>query len=131
MTPTDAKTSRAGNLRRSRRQRIERLITGQLVTPSAPIKIYDISAEGFGIESSTPLRVNEVFAFRFTSQDGTSFLIRASVAHCRRISEPNDPGVYLSGLKFAAQQTPTGQQAIRILLEKVNQILAHPRSVSV
>jgi hypothetical protein len=130
MTPTNAKASGGRNLRRSRRQRIVGLVTGQLVVPTAPIKICDISAEGFGIETSAPLRVGEVLAFRFTSKDGSSFLLRASVAHCRQISDPNGSAIYVSGLKFAAQQTPTGQQAIKALLEKVNHILAHPRIVS-
>jgi hypothetical protein len=41
-----------------------------------------------------------------------------------------EPACYLSGLEFAAQQTPSGQLAIKVLLEKVSHVLAFPRSLS-
>jgi hypothetical protein len=103
-------------------------VTGQLVPSGTVIKISDISPGGFAIETPTPVPVGEVLAFRFTSKDGAAFLLRAFVAHTRRLSGPNGTVVYSSGLEFAAQQTPTGQQAITVLLEKVNRILARPRT---
>jgi hypothetical protein len=99
------------------------------VPSGTAIKITDISAGGFAMETPTPVPVGEVLAFRFTSTDGSAFLLRAFVAHSRQLSGPNGTVVYSSGLEFAAQQTPTGQQAIKALLEKVNRILARPRGV--
>jgi hypothetical protein len=117
------------DLRRSRRQQIERLITGQLVESGAAIKICDISFGGFAMETRCPVRVGDVLAFRFAAKDGSAFLVRASVAHTRQISGPTGPAVYWSGLEFAARQTLAGRQAIKVLLEKVERILAFPRSV--
>jgi hypothetical protein len=78
------------------------------------------------METPTPVPVGEVLAFRFTSKDGSAFLLRAFVAHSRQRSGPRGTVVYSSGLEFAAQQTPTGQRAIMTLLEKVNRILPRP-----
>jgi hypothetical protein len=119
----------ATDLRRSRRLAIDRLVTVQLVSSRVPIRICDISSGGFAIETSSPVGAGEVLNFRFTSKDGSSFLLRATVAHSRRMPRPNGPACYLSGLEFAAQQTPTGHQAIKGLLEKVNHALALPRSL--
>jgi len=123
-------TPSSRNLRRSRRQKIESLVTGQLVPSGTAIKITDISTGGFAMETPTPAPVGEVLTFRFTSKDGSAFLLRASVAHSRPLAGTNGSVVYSSGLEFAAQQTPTGQRAIKVLLEKVNRILAQPRNVS-
>jgi len=120
----------AGDLRRSRRLAIDRLVTVQLVASRVPIKICDISSGGFAMETSSPVLTGEVISFRFTSKDGSSFLLRATVAHCRRMPYSHGPACYLSGLEFAAQQTPTGQLAIKVLLEKVSHVLAFPRSLS-
>jgi hypothetical protein len=129
MTPDGPLSAPPRNLRRSRRQAVESVVTGQLVPSGGPIKICDFSTGGFAMETRSPVRVGEVLTFRFTSKDGVSFLLRASVAHSRRISGPADPALYLSGLEFAAQRTLTGQQAIKTLLDKINRVLAFPRSV--
>jgi len=81
------------------------------------------------METPTPVPVGEVLAFRFTSKDGSAFLLRAFVAHSRQLRGPNGTVVYSSGLEFAAQQTPTGRTAIMALLDKVNRILPRPRNV--
>jgi hypothetical protein len=127
MKANDTGTSRPSDHRRSRRLAIDRLVTVQLVSSRAAIKICDISSGGFAIEISSPVLLGEVLAFRFTLNDGSSFLLRAKVAHTRQVSGPSDPPCYLTGLEFAAQQTPTGQQAIKGLLQKVHQVLAFPR----
>jgi hypothetical protein len=129
MNPNPTSAARGSDLRHSRRQQIERLVTGQLVESGAQIKICDISTGGFAMETSRPVRVGEVLAFRFAAKDGSAFLLRASVAHTRQISGPTGPAVYWSGLEFAANKTVAGRQAIKILLEKVERILAFPRSV--
>jgi hypothetical protein len=129
MNPNHTSASHGSDLRHSRRQQIERLVTGQLVESGAQIKICDISAGGFAMETRCPVRVGEVLAFRFAARDGSAFLLRASVAHTRPISGPTGPVVYWSGLEFAARQTVAGRQAIKILLEKVERIMAFPRSV--
>jgi hypothetical protein len=82
------------------------------------------------METSSPVLAGQVLSFRFTSKGGASFLVRATVAHCRRTTRPDGPASYVSGLEFAAQQTPTAQQAIKGLLEKVNHVLAFPRSLT-
>jgi hypothetical protein len=118
------------DLRHSRRLTIDRLVTVQLVTSRVPIRICDISSGGFAMETSSPVLTGEVLTFRFASKGGPSFLVRATVAHCRRTTQPAGPACYVSCLEFAAQRTLTAQQAIKGLLEKVNHVLAFPRSLS-
>src|ERR1700680_306888 len=113
-------TSHSGESRRSPRLALDRFVAGQLVPSGAPIKIRDISFGGFAMETSSQVHVGTCLNFRFTSKDGSSFVLRARVAHSRRISGPGDPVFYVSGLEFAGQQTPTGEQAIDALLEKDN-----------
>jgi len=114
----------SSDLRRSRRLDIRKLVAGQLMPSGAPVKIRDIGFGGFAIETSVPLKLGSVLDFRFTSKDGSSFVLKAAVAHSRRLSSPIGPVVYVSGLEFAGKQTPTGQRAIEILIEKVNWILS-------
>jgi hypothetical protein len=117
-------TSTSSELRRSQRLDIGRLVAGQLVPSGAPIKIRDIGFGGFAMETSSPVRVGVILDFRFTSKDGSSFALRARVAHSRRISGAIGPIVYLSGLEFTEKPTPTGPQAANVLIEKVNWILS-------
>ena len=119
-------TPSTGDHRRSRRLVIDRLVTVQLVSSRVAIKICDISAGGFSMETSSPVLTGEVLAFRFTSNDGSSCLLRATAVHTRRVSRPNDTACYLTGLEFAAQNTVRGQQAIKGLLEKVHLALSFP-----
>src|ERR1700683_3902140 len=130
MKASGARTPDSGELRRSRRLAIDRHVAGQLQSSREPIKICDISSRGFAIATSFPVRPGEVLAFRFTSRDGSSFLLRATVAHSRRVSNPIGPDRHLSGLEFAAYKTLRGQQAIKDLLEKVKEALSFPRSPS-
>lgn len=117
-------TTLPSDLRRTRRLDIRKLVAGQLMPSGAPIKIRDIGFGGFAIETSVPVRVGSTLDFRFTSKDGSSFVLKAAVAHTRRVAGPIGPVVYVSGLEFAGKQTPTGQRAIDILIEKVNWILS-------
>jgi hypothetical protein len=119
-------SSQTGDHRHSRRLAIDRLVTVQLVSSTVAIRIRDISSGGFAMETSSPVVAGEVLTFRFTSNDGSSVLLRAKVAHTRRVSRSSDPPAYLTGLEFAARQTTMGQQAIKALLEKVRRVLAFP-----
>jgi hypothetical protein len=126
MKTNRTRTPRAGDHRRSRRLVIDRLVTVQLVSSRVAIRICDISGDGFAMETPSPVPAGEVLAFRFTSNDGSSFLLRAKVVHTRRESRPNGTACYLTGLEFAAQNTVRGQQAIKGLLEKVHLALSFP-----
>jgi hypothetical protein len=130
MKPSRTRTSDSGDLRRSRRLKIDRHVDGQLQSSREPIKLCDISSGGFAIETSFRVRPGEVLAFRFTSRDGSSFVLRATVAHSRRVSSPIGSVRHSSGLEFAANKTLRGQQAIKDLLEKVKEVLSAPRSPS-
>jgi hypothetical protein len=117
-------TSPSPEHRRSRRLEIGRLVAGQLVPSGAAIKIRDIGFGGIAMETSSAVRVGSILDLRFTSKDQSSFVLRARVAHTRRISGPSGPALYLSGLEFADKQSPRGQQAIDALLEKVDWVLS-------
>jgi hypothetical protein len=82
------------------------------------------------METSSPVRTREVIAVRFTTRAGSSFLVRATATHSRRVARSTGPAYYLVGLEFTGQQTPTGQRAIKGLLETVDQVLSFPKSLS-
>jgi hypothetical protein len=121
MTPNEA---HVGELRRSRRLDIGKLVAGELVPSGAPIKIRDIGFGGFAIETTFPVEVGSVLAFRFaTSKDGPAFVLRASVVHTREDFSPLGSVVHVSGLEFSDKQTPTDANA-EVLIDKVNWILS-------
>jgi PilZ domain len=113
----------SGELRRSRRLDVSKLVFGEVVPSGAPVKIRDIGFGGFAIETSFSVRVGSVLDFRFTSKDGSTFVLKAGVIHSRLASRPTDPAVYVSGLEFADKATPTDERA-DLLIGKVNWILA-------
>ncbi len=111
-------------LRRGRRLDVGKLVAGQLVGSGAPIKIRDIGFGGFAMETAFRVRVGAVHEFRFTSTDGSSFMLKAQVVHCRQSGRRLGPVSYRSGLEFIEAQTPDAQRAIDLLSEKVNWILS-------
>jgi hypothetical protein len=111
-------------LRRSRRLDIGKLVAGKLVPSGAPIKIRDIGFGGFAMETPFAVRLGATLDFRFTSKDGSSFILKARVAHCRKVPVSLGPVFYVSGLEFADKQTPAGREAVDVLIEKVNWILS-------
>jgi hypothetical protein len=114
----------AGELRRSRRLDIGKLVAGELVPSGAPIKIHDIGFGGFAIETSFPLEVGSVLGFRFTSTDGSSFFLRAGVIHSHEVFSPLGSVVHVSGLEFADKQQTSTDQRAEVLIDKVNWILS-------
>jgi len=103
---------------------IGRLVAGKIVPSGAPIKIVDISVGGIAMETSFPVRPGANLNLQFTSKDGSSFAVKAKVAHSRRTPGSVGPVAYLSGLEFADKQTAASHEAVTILLEKVNWILS-------
>jgi PilZ domain len=111
-------------LRRCRRLHIGKLVAGKIVPSGVPIKIVDISVGGVAMETSFPVRLGATLNLQFTSKDGSSFVVKAKVAHNRRIAAAVGPVFYRSGLEFADKQTSSSHEAVTILLEKVNWILS-------
>jgi hypothetical protein len=118
-----------GDLRRSRRLDIGKLVAGEIVPSGVPIKIRDIGFGGFAMETTFPVEVASVHDFRFTSKDGSAFSLRATVIHTRQVSSPESAVVHVSGLEFAERQAPSEQRA-DVLMDKVNWILSFYDEVS-
>jgi hypothetical protein len=114
---------RGGDLRRSRRLDIGTLVAGELIPSGAPIKIRDIGFGGFAIETSFAVDVGSALDFRVTSNNGSTFVLRAWVVHSREVFSPLGSVVHVSGLEFADNQTPKDERA-EVLIDKVNWILS-------
>ena len=76
------------------------------------------------METSFPVRRGANLDFRFTSTNGSFFILKARVVHTRRVLFQPGPVFHLSGLEFADQPTPSGKQAVDDLLERINWILS-------
>jgi hypothetical protein len=118
-----AHDERSGDLRRSRRLDIASLVTGQLMPSGAPIKIRDIGFGGFAIETGFAVEVGSVLDFQVTSNNGSTFVLKAGVVHTREVFSPLGSVVHVSGLEFADNQTARDERA-EVLIDKVNWILS-------
>lgn len=119
--------TKAVEARRHRRHQIGRHLKGRLVDTNAPILVANISQGGFAMITQAPVPAGTVSGFRFTARDGSAFLVRGCVTHTRAVRfGPTSSEGFLSGVKFAAENTVMGHHAVEMLLGEVRRLLTAP-----
>jgi len=114
----------------SERRRDPRLIVvdwlydlrGDLLTMDVPIVLRDFSLGGFAFESAIQVPDGALHAFRFTAEDGSSFIVNAECVHSRRANQPG-PARYLTGLRFV-RSTGDGNDPVRAVMDKIIRALS-------
>jgi len=86
------------NERRAPRQPIRRELTGE-VTVYRPLSVSDLSTVGARVETTEPLRIGSIRAFRLNLGDQT-VVVRGRIAHARVRTLDNRQVMYTSGVEF-------------------------------
>ena len=116
--------SRKGQGGAERRQspRIEILgqFDGRLMTVDTPVRVLDVSAGGFGAETTQPLDPGGVHDCRFELRPGVAVILQARVMHCRPKKGRRATTVrYLAGFQFLESPTPEAEAGRARLMERV------------
>jgi hypothetical protein len=84
-----------------------------------PMVLRDLSHGGFGLESTISIPAGSEHQFRFTAEDGASFVITAVSTHCDEVST----GSFVTGFQFVEGSSPAGADPVRDLIDKINRAL--------
>ena len=95
-------------------------LVGTLISQQLPVRVRDVSAGGFSIETMDPHETGHTEAVRFISADDWTAVLEARSLYCR-------PGVSNSGLPlfvtgFAFVQAGLEHHTVATLLEKVTKV---------
>jgi hypothetical protein len=92
-------------------------LRGEVLPSQDRLAIRDLSLGGFAIESATPIPLDVEYQFRFTDEDGETFVITAASRH----SDPIDSidGGYLTGFEFIREPGHTPDDPVARLLDKI------------
>ena len=117
--------SRKGRGGSERRQspRIEILgqLDGHLTSLDTPVRVLDVSAGGFGAETTLLLEPGAVHECRFELRPGVAVILHAKVMHCRpKKGRRGATAVrYLAGFQFLESPTPEAEAGRAQLMERV------------
>ena len=101
-----------------RAERIE--ILGDMpgaATVAQPIAIRELSPAGASIESSFPLHIDTLHAFRLTL-GGQTVVVRGRIAHCHISDVDHERITYIAGVDFV-ELSEAGAKVISAFLEDV------------
>ena len=117
--------SRKGRGGAERRQspRIEILgqLDGLLMTVDTPVRVLDVSAGGFGAETTQLLEPGGIHECRFELRPGVAVILQARVMHCRPKKGRRAAAAvrYLAGFQFLDSPTPEAEAGRAQLMERV------------
>jgi PilZ domain len=116
--------SRGRGAERRQAPRIEILgqLDGVLTTVDTPVRVLDVSAGGFGVETAQALTAGDIHECRFELRSGVSVILLARVMHCRPKKGPRATMRYLAGFQFL-EATPEAEVGRAQLMERVATIL--------
>jgi hypothetical protein len=82
-------------------------------------ELRDISLGGFAIDTPVFFRPGEEQPFEFRLPDGRVVTVRATTAHCLRVTRPNEPDRYVAGFAFVVTQAdePVIEDLVNCILE--------------
>jgi hypothetical protein len=113
--------SRGRGAERRQSPRIEILgqLDGFLMTVDTPVRVLDVSAGGFGVETPQPLTAGDVLECRFELRDGVAVILQARVMHCRPKKGRRTSQRYLAGFQFVEAPTPEAEAGRAQLMARV------------
>lgn len=116
--------SRGRGAERRQAPRIEILgqLDGVLMTVDTPVRVLDVSAGGFGVETAQALTAGGIHECRFELRSGVSVILLARVMHSRPKKGPRATMRYLAGFQFL-EATPEAEAGRAQLMERVAAIL--------
>jgi hypothetical protein len=94
---------------------------GHLVPFGVPLRVRDVSAGGFSIESSVPFPVGARHEFRFTTASGQEVRIAATVMHTQPAGADAESPTYICGLAFLHDPNHDTGGDIDTLLEAMSE----------
>jgi hypothetical protein len=116
----------AANRRRTPRIEVLGQIHGLVVTLDLAVRILDLGAGGFAVESHVPFPVGAVHDFRFTTWEGRVVLLAAEAVHRRRSARRSLVPIYITGFEFLRTESPLIAASIERLLESLTPVTALP-----
>jgi hypothetical protein len=122
---TASHSPQSGNPHGSERRRHARFLAsgrlvGTLVSSDLPVRIRDVSAGGFSIETMEPVPTGTDESVRFTAVDDWTGVVDARSLHCRPSVSSSGLPLYVTGFVFANPEQAQG--SIATLLEKVTSV---------
>jgi PilZ domain len=88
-----------------------------------PVSVREIGANGFSIETTTPIPEGERMPFRFSLDGGVSAVVLAESVHDALAERVGDLDLYVTGFKFVDVDIET-KNALDQLLEQIQRCLA-------
>ena len=94
-------------------------VTGELVPPSCPIRIFNLNRTGFAVLSEARFRPGERLDFCLSVKGGPSVHVTAAAVHTQPVQ--TSPGLFRTGFTFqpGRQSGEIPEAAIRELLAAV------------
>jgi len=95
-------------------------VVGTLVSRDLPVRVRDVSAGGFSVETMEPVEIGATESVRFTAVDDWTDTVPARSLHCRPSVSANGLPLYVTGFEFSNPDAV--ESTIAVLLEKVTSV---------
>ena len=100
-----AQTTTFTDIRRAVRLAVNGEITGKLIATDQELELRDVGAGGFLAETSAAIPVDSVHHVRLVTPAGTSYVLAARCAHCRRRGVVGGAQRFVVGFAFTTPNT--------------------------
>jgi hypothetical protein len=97
-------------------------VQGEVLPSHDRLVFLDLSLGGFAVESSAPIPRDVQYQFRFTAEDGESFVITAASRHSDPIE--GSAGRHVTGFEFIRDPDATAADPVARLIEKIHLALS-------
>ena len=95
-------------------------LVGTLLAQNLPVRIRDIGAGGFSVETMEPVKTGSTEPVRFIASDDWSAVLDARSLHCRPSVSPDGLPLFVTGYAFV--NSGTADRAVLTLIEKVTSV---------
>lgn len=96
---------------------------GRLVALDLPLRVRDISAGGFSIESPISFPPGAAHQFRFTTMHGDAHILPATAIHCRTAQVRDGVNWHVTGFEFIQDQAGEVAGVVGLLMDAATSIL--------
>jgi hypothetical protein len=110
----------AAERRRHPRFQASNRLVGTLLAKNLPVRIRDVGAGGFSVETMEPVTMGSTERVRFIALDDWSAVLEARSLYCRPSVSPDGLPTFVTGFAFA--ESDDARRAIATILEKVTSV---------